>query len=54
MSEAVTCAIPGAKNPIQTEENVSAANFPEIDETIMRAVEELYTSRIKPLVHQYW
>lgn len=54
MFDAVTCAIPGAKNALQVEENISAANFPPFGEDVMRAVEDLYSSRIKPLVHQYW
>ncbi len=54
MFDAVTCAIPGAKNRIQVEENISAANFPALGDDTMQAVENLYASRIKPLVHQYW
>ena len=54
MSDAVTCAIPGAKNPAQAEENVLAADLPQIPEDTMQKIEMLYESQIKPLVHHYW
>lgn len=54
MFDAVTCAIPGGKRPSQVEENVAAADFPVISDERMKAVEELYRSRIRPLVHHYW
>jgi aryl-alcohol dehydrogenase-like predicted oxidoreductase len=54
MFDAVTCAIPGAKRPTQTEENVLAADLPTLSEETMRAVRKLYEARIRPLVHHYW
>ena len=54
MFPAVTCAIPGAKNPAQAEANIQAADLPEIDATTMEKVRAIYTQRIRPLVHQYW
>jgi aryl-alcohol dehydrogenase-like predicted oxidoreductase len=54
MFDAVTCAIPGAKRPAQAEENISAADFPPLSDDVMRAVREIYETRIKPLVHHYW
>jgi aryl-alcohol dehydrogenase-like predicted oxidoreductase len=54
MFDAVTCAIPGAKRPAQVEENVAAADLPEISSTTMRAVAALYEKKMRPLVHQYW
>lgn len=54
MSDAVTCAIPGAKRPSQVEENVSAADLPPLSDEMMRKVSEIYERRIQPLVHQYW
>ena len=54
MDEAVTCAIPGAKRPSQAHENAAAADFPALDPATMKAVQEIYDTRIKPLVHQYW
>jgi aryl-alcohol dehydrogenase-like predicted oxidoreductase len=54
MFDAVTCAIPGAKRPSQVQENVAAADLPEIPAETMRKIDELYRGKIKPLVHQYW
>lgn len=54
MFDAVTCAIPGAKNPAQAIGNAQAADFPPLSEETMRAVRDLYDARIKPLIHQYW
>jgi aryl-alcohol dehydrogenase-like predicted oxidoreductase len=52
--EAVTCAIPGAKRPVQVEENVSAADAPPLDARTLAAVRALYDRRVKPLVHHHW
>jgi len=54
MFPAVTCAIPGARRPSQVEENVAAADLPEIPAATMEAIQKLYISRIRPLVHHYW
>jgi aryl-alcohol dehydrogenase-like predicted oxidoreductase len=54
MFDAVSCAIPGAKNPAQAEGNVKAADFPPLSDETMQAVRDLYVSGIKPLVHYYW
>ncbi len=54
MFDAVTCTIPGAKRPSQVLENAAAADLPPLPEPIMRAVDELYTREIRPLVHHYW
>ncbi len=54
MHDAVTCAIPGGKRPSQVEDNVATANFPALSEETMRKIQELYTSKIRPLVHHYW
>ncbi|MEZ5424867.1 MAG: aldo/keto reductase [Pyrinomonadaceae bacterium] len=54
MHDAVTCTIPGAKRPSQEEDNARAADFPPLSNETMKAVGDLYESRIKPLVHQYW
>ncbi|MBS1792748.1 MAG: aldo/keto reductase [Acidobacteria bacterium] len=54
MSDAVTCAIPGAKRPAQVAENIAAADLPPLSEETMEAVRELYEQRIRPLVHHYW
>lgn len=54
MHDAVSCAIPGAKRPSQAEENVKAADLPELTPRTMNLVRAIYDCRIKPLVHQYW
>ena len=54
MFDAVTCAIPGAKNSIQTEENVKAADLPAISNASMSRIKEIYDSSIRELVHHYW
>lgn len=54
MHEAVTCAIPGAKRPEQVEENVTASDLPPLSDDVMQRVKELYTEKIRPLVHHYW
>ena len=54
MFDAVTCAIPGAKNPQQAEENVVAAAKPALSRETMGQLRSLYDARIRPLVHHYW
>ena len=54
MHDAVTCTIPGAKRPSQAEDNAKAADFPPLSDQKMKAIRDLYESRIKPQVHQYW
>jgi aryl-alcohol dehydrogenase-like predicted oxidoreductase len=54
MFTAVTCAIPGAKRPSQVEENVSAADLPELSEETMNKVREIYERLVRPQVHHYW
>jgi aryl-alcohol dehydrogenase-like predicted oxidoreductase len=51
---AVTCTIPGAKRPSQVEENVAAADLHPISPEVLEQVQNIYDSRIKRLVHQYW
>ncbi len=54
MFDAVTCAIPGARNVIQAEENVRAAELPAIPDTKMDQIKKIYDHRIRELVHHYW
>ncbi len=54
MSEAVTCAIPGAKRPEQVDENAAAADLPPLGETTLQATADLYARRVRPEVHAYW
>ena len=54
MFPAVTCVIPGGKNPVQVEENTHTADLPELSGEVMQKVAEIYTRQIRPLVHHYW
>lgn len=54
MFDAVSCAIPGAKRPDQSEENFSAADLDEIPTDLMDKVESIYNKYIKDSVHHYW
>jgi aryl-alcohol dehydrogenase-like predicted oxidoreductase len=54
MNPAVTCAIPGAKNQKQAEENFSAGDADLISESTMKKIKEIYETKIKPEVHHYW
>jgi aryl-alcohol dehydrogenase-like predicted oxidoreductase len=54
MFDAVTCAIPGAKNPSHANENFTAADIPPLSEQTMAQVRSIYDRRIREQVHQYW
>jgi aryl-alcohol dehydrogenase-like predicted oxidoreductase len=54
MFDAVTCAIPGAKNPGQAEDNAKTADLPALDAATMEKVRAIYDARIRGLVHHYW
>jgi len=54
MSDAVTCAIPGAKRPAHVEDNTAAADLPPLSSETMAAIHNIYRTRIRSLVHHYW
>jgi aryl-alcohol dehydrogenase-like predicted oxidoreductase len=54
MFDAVTLAIPGAKNPQQALDNAAASDLPPLDEGVMAETRSLYDRLIRPLVHQRW
>ena len=54
MFDAVTVAIPGAKNREQAAGNAAAANLPALTDAQMNAVRDIYSRLIKPHVHQRW
>ena len=54
MFPAVTCAIPGAKRPSQVEENVAAADLPELSDSTMNQIRDIYERIVRPHVHYYW
>ncbi len=54
MSPAVTCAIPGAKRPAQVEENVGAADQPQLSDEAMGQIRDVYERLVSPQVHHRW
>ncbi|HKP22753.1 MAG TPA: aldo/keto reductase [Dongiaceae bacterium] len=54
MHDAVTVAIPGAKNVQQAAGNAGAMDLPSLTEPEMAAVKRIYDARIKAEVHQRW
>ncbi len=54
MFDAVSCAIPGAKNIQQVEDNVAAADLPPLSTGGMAAVQKVYDRYIRAQVHQRW
>jgi aryl-alcohol dehydrogenase-like predicted oxidoreductase len=54
MSDAVTCAIPGAKTPQQALDNAAASDLPALSAAQMQGVADIYSRLIKSGVHQRW
>lgn len=54
MFEAVSCAIPGARNRQQAVDNAVASELPPLSNEVMRGIAAIYNQEIKPLVHQRW
>jgi len=54
MFDAVTCAIPGAKTPLQAADNCAASDLPPLSDAVMDAVRGIYERKIRPLVHHRW
>lgn len=54
MFDAVTVAIPGARNPAQARGNAQAADLPALSGETMAAVEAIYREDIAPHVHGRW
>jgi aryl-alcohol dehydrogenase-like predicted oxidoreductase len=54
MFDAITVAIPGAKNADQARSNARAADLPAIPRDAMDALKRIYDEDIKPHVHQRW
>ncbi len=54
MFDAVSCAIPGAKNRQQAVQNVQADELPPLGDKVMAQVRAIYDDRIRPHVHQRW
>ena len=54
MFDAVSCAIPGAKNRQQAVDNAQAADLAPLSEDVMAEIKAIYDEHIRPLVHQRW
>jgi aryl-alcohol dehydrogenase-like predicted oxidoreductase len=54
MFDAVSCAIPGAKNRQQAVDNARAANLPAFSPQKMAQIEAIYDEYIREQVHQRW
>ena len=54
MFDAVTCAIPGGKRPDQVQQNCHASDIPELPPDTMKAIQNIYDTRIRGLVHDRW
>lgn len=54
MFEAVSCAIPGAKNRQQATDNVTAADLPPLSDEVMARIKAIYDDSVRPQVHQRW
>lgn len=54
MFDAVSLAIPGAKNPKQARENAAAAELPALDKATMMKIEAIYNRYIRESVHHRW
>jgi aryl-alcohol dehydrogenase-like predicted oxidoreductase len=54
MHPAVTCAIPGGKTVRQIEDNVRAADLPELPVATMEKVRDVYDRYLRPVIHARW
>ena len=52
--DAVSLAIPGAKNPEQAQANAAASDLAPLDWKTLDAIKKLYNERIRPEVHHRW
>jgi aryl-alcohol dehydrogenase-like predicted oxidoreductase len=54
MFEAVTCAIPGAKRPVQVDDNLQAAEAAPLSEETLAAIRSVYDRNLRKAVHHLW
>lgn len=54
MFDAVTVAIPGARNPAQARSNAEAASLPPLSQAAMEEIRKIYEEDIRQYVHQRW
>ena len=51
---AVSCAIPGGKNPVQVGDNTTAADLAPLSDKDLRNAREIYDRLVRPEVHHLW
>lgn len=54
MFPAVTCAIPGAKNTQQAQDNAKASDLPPLTSNQMQGIWDIYNKYARPSVHHRW
>lgn len=54
MFDAVSCVIPGAKNPSQAEDNARASDLPPFTDAHMQKVADVYNEYVREPVHYMW
>ncbi|MGJ7042412.1 aryl-alcohol dehydrogenase-like predicted oxidoreductase [Shinella sp. BE166] len=54
MFDAITVAIPGARNPAQARSNAEAATLPALPKEVMEEIVKIYDEDIRQYVHQRW
>jgi aryl-alcohol dehydrogenase-like predicted oxidoreductase len=54
MFDAVSCTIPGAKQPDQVRDNCAAADLGPIEQSKMEVIRALYDTYVRPHVHHRW
>jgi aryl-alcohol dehydrogenase-like predicted oxidoreductase len=54
MFEAVTVAIPGARNAEQAQSNAAAADLPPLSDAVMAELRAIYDEDVRPHVHPRW
>ncbi len=54
MFDAITCAIPGAKNSAQAEDNIKSVDMPLLSADTLEKINDIYARNIRKLVHNYW
>lgn len=54
MHEAVSCAIPGARNVAQAVDNAAGSDLPPLSDSTMEAVRSVYEDKLYQAVHHLW
>ncbi len=54
MFDEVSTVIPGAKRPSQAEENIRAAEFPPLSDSLMNKIDDIYEQYVRDDVHHLW